>query len=851
MSGCTGSTWEQDEENTGQPQGTLQAAATTATGSLATGRSGFTATPLLDGRVLIVGGVSDGGRPLTAEIYSPTTGQFSLAGWLTYSRYWHTATRLADGRVLVVGGASTASAEIFDPVTGTWSQTGTPLQGRSGHTATLLRDGRVLVTGGGLGQSCEFYNPTTGTWSSAPSLLYQRSDHTATLLADGRVLVIGGAIGSNIYDTNVQAEIFNPATNTWSLTGQPVDGRQEHRAYLLHSGKVLVVGGEFNRVYLWNSELYDPATGSFSARVSAPNSGRFGGGVTRLGQVLIAGGGSTGTNSVSRYDPATNTWTALGSMLQPRQLFEIAELPDHRFLITGGNYGYQTTTYNTISELYDDGSACEPATCAASGAVCGSISDGCGGTLNCGTCPGGQICSASNTCEVCVPTTCESQGRVCGSTSDGCGGTLECGTCADGMSCLGGACITPTPPTVSFTSPTEGSTVEGNVTLAVNAASSFGLSRVEFYLGTALLGTDTSAPFTQGLNTRAYANGTQTLTARAYDTLGTQGSAGISVTFNNDFNAPTVSMTSPAQNAILTAGNAYVIRASASDDRGVRQVEFYLDGALISTRQAPYEVTWTPSSSNVGGHTWFAKAYDLAGNVTTSASVSVTVQSPPTSPNSLPYSASNTNSAQQNTVNRIIALSAGQTLTLGTCGVTGSSFSGDTYLRLYNSSGVQVALSDDACGGAGSNFTYTVPSGAGGNYQLRAGCYSSYSCSGTVAWTTTGSTTPPPSGSTLNYSASNTNSAQQATVNQTITLTAGQTLTLGTCGVTGSSFSGDTYLRLYNSSGVEVAYNDDACGGTGSNFTYTVPSGAGGNYQLRAGCFSSNSCSGTAAWTLQ
>ncbi|WPB82345.1 Ig-like domain-containing protein [Archangium violaceum] len=736
LSGCTGTTWEQDEENTGQPQGTLQAAATTATGSLTTGRAGFTATPLLDGRVLIVGGLTTGfQRTPTVEIYSSTTGQFSSTGTLTYPRYFHTATRLADGRVLVVGGSSAASAEIFNPATGTWSQTGTPQENRSGHTATLLQDGRVLVTGGGFSRTCEFYNPTTGSWSSAPSLLYQRSDHTATLLTDGRVLLVGGSIDGNIYDTNVRAELFNPATNTWSLTGQPVEGRQEHRAYLLHSGKVLVVGGEFNRVEVRSSELYDPATGSFSARASTLNDGSFGGAVNRLGQVLIAGGDVTGTTSVSRYDPATNTWTALGSMLQPRQLFEIARLPNHRFLITGGYYGYQTTTFNTLSEIYDDGSACEPATCAASGAVCGSISDGCGGTLECGACPGGQICSASNTCEVCVPTTCESQGRVCGSSSDGCGGTLECGTCSDGLSCLDGACIIPTPPTVSFTSPTEGSTVEGNVTLSVDAAGTGGISRVEFYLGTALLGTDTSAPFTQGLNTRAYPNGTQTLTARAYDSLGTQGSTGLSVTFNNDFNAPTVSMTSPAQNAILTAGTAYVVRASASDDRGVNKVELYLDGALTSTRQAPYEVTWTPSVGGVGGHTWFAKAYDFAGNVTTSAVLNVTVQSPPTSSNSLPYSASNTNSAQQNTVNQTIALTAGQTLTLGTCGVSGASFSGDTYLRLYNPSGTQVAYNDDACGGVGSNFTYTVPSGASGNYQLRAGCYSSGSCSGSVAWT--------------------------------------------------------------------------------------------------------------------
>jgi uncharacterized protein YgiB involved in biofilm formation len=108
-----------------------------------------------------------------------------------------------------------------------------------------------------------------------------------------------------------------------------------------------------------------------------------------------------------------------------------------------------------------------------------------------------------------------------------------------------------------------------------------------------------------------------------------------------------------------------------------------------------------------------------------------------------------------------------------------------------------------------------------------------------------------PVGSTFSYTATNTASATQNTANKLIALTAGQTLTLGTCGVTGSTFSGDTYLRLHNPSGTAVAANDDACGGVGSNFAYVVPAGASGNYELRAGCYSTGSCSGTVAWTVQ
>jgi V8-like Glu-specific endopeptidase len=222
-----------------------------------------------------------------------------------------------------------------------------------------------------------------------------------------------------------------------------------------------------------------------------------------------------------------------------------------------------------------------------------------------------------------------------------------------------------------------------------------------------------------------------------------------------------------------------------------------------------------------------------------------TTEPPPPPPNSYPYSASNTNSAQQNTVNRVVALAAGEKITLGTCGLAGATFTGDTYLRFFGPGGTQVAANDDACGGYGSSLSFTAT--AAGSYEIRGGCYSSGSCTGTVVWQITPGT--PPSGGTYSYSASNTNSAQQNTVNQSVTVNAGQTLTLGTCGVTGGSFTGDTYLRLFGPAATQVAANDDACGGVGSNLSYTATTT--GTYQIRGGCYSSGSCTGTVAWTVQ
>lgn len=220
---------------------------------------------------------------------------------------------------------------------------------------------------------------------------------------------------------------------------------------------------------------------------------------------------------------------------------------------------------------------------------------------------------------------------------------------------------------------------------------------------------------------------------------------------------------------------------------------------------------------------------------------------PPPPANSYNYSATNTNSAQQNTSNKLVALTAGQKITVATCGLTGSAVSGDSWLRLRAPNGTEVATNDDACGGHGSSLTHTAT--VSGNFEIRAGCYSSGSCSGTVVWEITTGSPPPPPGSSYNFSASNTNSAQQNTVNQSVTLSAGQTITLGTCGVTGGTSSGDTYLRLFGPSATQVAANDDGCGGTGSNLSYTATTA--GTYQIRAGCYSNNSCSGTVAWTIQ
>src|SRR6187551_3044262 len=139
---------------------------------------------------------------------SPTPVEPKAATWTTTGNMLEartrsqTATLLLDGRVLVAGGEGASggltSAELYDPSSGSWTATGSMTMIRGGQTATLLRNGKVLVAGGigsgtfgqmqGARDSAELYDPATGSWSATGSMDARFSDHTATLMADGTVL---------------------------------------------------------------------------------------------------------------------------------------------------------------------------------------------------------------------------------------------------------------------------------------------------------------------------------------------------------------------------------------------------------------------------------------------------------------------------------------------------------------------------------------------------------------------------------------------------------------------------------------------------------------------------------------
>jgi len=288
-----------------------------ATGDMVTMLAYRSSALLPGGKVLFAGGlVANDGNYIgtnTAEVYDSAsstfaaTASFAPVGNYQGNRWAATATALTDGKVLVAGGTSQhfalSSAQLYDPVAATFAPTGNMIAQRVGHTATLLPSGKVLLAGGTPGSSspvndsgAEIYNPGTGTFAittgAMTSYLNGRYGATATLLTDGKVLIAGGQdYAGNVL---VSAEVFDEGSGSFTATGNLGTARYAATASLLSNGKVLIAAGAdpSNTDYsIASAELYDPATGMFSATASMLDA-RQDATATVLpgGRVLIAGG---------------------------------------------------------------------------------------------------------------------------------------------------------------------------------------------------------------------------------------------------------------------------------------------------------------------------------------------------------------------------------------------------------------------------------------------------------------------------------------------------------------------------------------------------------------------------------
>ncbi len=351
-------TSQADSTKTASAAVTVQAPAYTAWTNLPTmsqARYGHTVTALKDGRALICGGAGTTNlapATATADLYIPASGTISPTGSMSRIRAFHTAVLLPSGKVLISGGGingfnpgSTNTQELFDPATGSFSSTGNMLSPRTNHGAVLLPNGKVLLMGGsGGGGSAELYDPATGTCAATGAMSQNRVYWLvqAVLMANGKVLVgdggnVNGAIPKPI------SEIYDPATGTFSNAGPLLANRNSFQLQPLLDGRVVAMNGD-----IWSSgsgtptttsEMYDPATNQFSAVAGTTALAHFWG-----VSVLRADGrpmaGSSQGNALDVFNPATNTFSSTPTAPGPFGMFsQLTRLPGGKILATGGSLG--------------------------------------------------------------------------------------------------------------------------------------------------------------------------------------------------------------------------------------------------------------------------------------------------------------------------------------------------------------------------------------------------------------------------------------------------------------------------------------------------------------------------------
>jgi|GEM_PF-1516675 len=316
-----------------------------------------------------------------------------------------------------------------------------------------------------------------------------------------------------------------------------------------------------------------------------------------------------------------------------------------------------------------------------------------------------------------------------------------------------------TPPTASVSGPADGTTVRGSITISATASDDVGVTQVQFLVDGVLLSTDTTAPYGASWNTTSAADGAHSLTAEGSDAAGNTGTS-VTVDVTVDNTGPTVNVTSPAGGATVSA--TLTIIANASDPSGVTQVQFFVDGALLSTdTTAPYSASWDTTAAAAGAHSLTAEATDSVGNVGLSGSVNVTVDNADVTP----PTAGITSPSGGATVSSTITISATASDNVG---VTQVQFFADGVLLSTDTTAPYSASWDTITTAAGAHSLTVQVSDAAGNTGTSV----------TVNVTVDNSAPPAPE---LNFSASGVPASidrgDEFTTTATVTNTGGATAT--------------------------------------------------------------------------
>jgi N-acetylneuraminic acid mutarotase len=257
--------------------------------------------------------------------------------------------------MLYVVGGTTGSAwsppAAFDPTHNSWSGIPDMLTPRD-HQAAVAVNGKVCALGGAGAnaagtalvalKSVECFDPITGSWAAAADMPTARYYQGAAVVG-GKVYVVGGSKTAGVPSALKSADVFDPATGKWSAIADMSTPRSGSPGTVALNGKVYVMGGDTGdgpgQRQLASAEVFDPATGAWSAIADMPTPRNSMGAAVLEGKVYVMGGfdGSFILNSTEAFDPATGSWAAVAEMSVARHWPAAAALNGRVYAVGGDN----------------------------------------------------------------------------------------------------------------------------------------------------------------------------------------------------------------------------------------------------------------------------------------------------------------------------------------------------------------------------------------------------------------------------------------------------------------------------------------------------------------------------------
>ena len=244
---------------------------------------------------------------------------------------------------------------------GTFETTDSNAQSRTSAAVVLLPDGTVLAAGGWESNAskatAEIFDPASGTWSATSSMITDRGGLVAVMLNSGQVLVCGGDREPG--STTAACETYDAASGLWSPAAAMSQGsRFSHVATKLKDGRVLVTGGHSGPGASASvaAAIYNPANDTWQNTTSMTTGRSAHVSVLLLdGRVLVAGGDGyrnelNPLSDAEVFDPSDDTWSPLPVMSAARIGLSATSLHDGRVLVVGGK---DTEGVHASSELFD------------------------------------------------------------------------------------------------------------------------------------------------------------------------------------------------------------------------------------------------------------------------------------------------------------------------------------------------------------------------------------------------------------------------------------------------------------------------------------------------------------------